>query len=160
MFRTMVFVAACFTIACSGQSPVSPSSAPSATEQHASGAKLSVLSMARRGDTVFLTVRNSGDSIRVGLAVFKRVQTTQPLALSNLALYSDANVLVGAGETKELAAAAVPCGPFRFMAYHTRSSAGEPALKGAPSKYDLASEHVLSEGQDEWNRWAECVAGF
>jgi hypothetical protein len=91
------------------------------------------------------------------LAVYKRIQTSLPLAQSNLALYSDANVLVRAGETVELRAAAVPCGPFQYVVYHTRSSAGSPALEGPPSGYTLAADHVLTTGQDEWDRWAQCL---
>lgn len=159
MTRTVLGFLLVFAVACSGASPVAPSStiSPSTVSQQVDAVSLSFDGVSRRGATVHVTVRNSGGDVRVGLATYKRIQTTLPLAPSNLALYSDTNVLVRTGETRELVADSVPCGPFQVVVYHTRSSAGTPATKGAPSGYDLAVEHVLSSTTDQWNQWEGCV---
>jgi hypothetical protein len=163
MFKSMKFVASgsvlLLSAACSGTTPTSPSlsgaSPAGGTQAHA---EVSVVGVTRREGRMHAMVRNSGTEINIGLATYKRIYTDRALTSDNLALFSDVNVIAQQGETRELIADAPPCGPFLFVVYHTRSSAGQlPGRPGVGSAPNIAQAHVVSSGTDEWNRWPECV---
>lgn len=150
-------------MACSGQSPTAPGSATSTEtaapiSSNTCAVNVAVLELQRREGKMHLTVRNDNVcKIFVGLATYKRIYTDRPANADNLLLYGDSNISLGSGETRSLVTDAVPCGPFRFVAYHSRSTAGNVATKGIPSAFDMTPQFTLREGEAEWNQFAGCV---